>query len=98
MFQLTLEKKAKELLEAHFIDNERPEYIRIYVRPRKGSRGTCLALKPDVKGERDMVIEEGSYSFLLSRHLADQIGRWVNISDNGKGGFDISSERAFNLD
>ena len=96
MFQLTVEKSAKELLDAHFSENDRPEFIRLYVRPRKSSRGSCLALKPDVKGERDLVLEEGGYSFLLSRHLAEQIGRWAKISDNGKGGFEVSSEKTFN--
>jgi hypothetical protein len=98
MFQLTLEKAAKDLLDAYFAENDRPEYIRLYVRPRKGSRGSRLALKPDAMGDRDLVLEEGAYKFLLSGHLAEQIGCWVKISANSKGGFEINSEKAFNLD
>lgn len=96
MFQLTVEKQAKALLDNHFQENPVPEYIRLYVRPRQSSRGSCLALKPDVKGERDLVLEESGYRFLLSKHLADQIGNWASITANSKGGFEISSEKTFN--
>lgn len=96
MFQLSVEKAAKELLDNHFFENPRSEFIRLYVRPRKSTRGSCLALKPDAKGERDLVLEEAGYRFLLSKHLADQIGRWAKVSVNEKGGFEISSEKTFN--
>lgn len=95
MFQLTLEKQAKELLDSHFEENPQPEYLRLYVRPRNSSRSSRLALKPDVKGDRDMILEENGYRFLLSRHLAEQIGRWAKISANDNGGFDISAEKSF---
>lgn len=95
MFQLSLEKAAKELLDSHFEENPRPDYLRLYVRPRNTNRASRLALKPDAKGERDMVLDEGGYRFVLSRHLAEQIGRWAKIEANEDGGFDISSEKSF---
>lgn len=96
MFQLTIDAQAKELLDNHFIENPVPEFIRLFVRPRKSSQGSCLALKPDVQGERDLILEEAGYRFLLSKHLAEQIGSWAKISANSKGGFEISSEKTFN--
>lgn len=95
MFQLSLEKAAKELLDSHFQENPRPEFLRLYVRPRTDSRGSHLALKPDVKGERDLVLNENGYQFLLSRHLAEQIGRWAVIGASSDGGFAVSAEKNF---
>ena len=96
MFQLTLEEEAKRLLDSHFEENPKAEYLRLYVRPRKSCRGSSLALKPDDLGERDLVLEENGYRFVLSKHLLEQIGRWATVSANEKGGFDISAEKTFN--
>lgn len=98
MFKLTLDKQAKGLLDAHFLENPKPEFLRLYVRPRKSGKGSRLALKPDVMGERDFVAEDNGYSILISRHLLQQIGAWAKIGANDKGGFDIIAEKNFTPD
>ena len=96
MFKLTLENPAKALLDSHFEENPKPDFLRLYVRPRRGCGGSALAIKPDARGDRDLEIEDNGYRFVMSRHLLEQLGNWANISANDKGGFNIVAERAFN--
>ena len=94
--EIRLTDEAKELLDMHFSENMRPECIRVYVRPRNDSRGRSLALKPDMRSERDLEVENCGYMFVISRHLADQIGGWVGIGASLKGGFVVTAEKCFN--
>lgn len=97
MFEVTLEPSAKKLLDEHFLENGKADdYLRLYVRPRQSSKGRTLALKPDSKGERDLEVEVGIYTFVISRHLAAQIGNWAKIDVNEHGGFLVTAEKCFN--
>jgi hypothetical protein len=93
---IRLTDEAKELLDLHFSENTLPECIRVYVRPRNDKRGRSLALKPDARSERDLGLEKRGYTFAVSRHLAEQIGSWVEIDASVKGGFMVTAEKCFN--
>lgn len=95
MFKLTLENPGKVLLDSHFEENPKPDFLRLYVRPGRGCSGSMLALKPDARGDRDLEMENNGYHFIMSRHLLEQLGEWAKIAANTKGGFIITAERAF---
>ncbi|MDL2285631.1 adhesin [Desulfovibrio sp. OttesenSCG-928-F07] len=96
MFEITLEASAKQLLDEHFTEHSKSDCLRLFVRPRQSSKGRTLALKPDTSTDRDIEQEIAGYKFVISRHLADQIGNWVKVDTNGEGGFFITAERCFN--
>ncbi len=96
MFDVTLDAAAKQLLDEHFKENPKSGKLRLYVRPRQSSKGRTLALRPDTSTDRDLEQEVSGYHFIISRHLADQIGSWAKISTNDKGGFYITAEKCFN--
>lgn len=91
--ELTMNDAAKVLLDEYFQDYLEPKPVRVYLRPRFGKRGRLLAIKPDARSERDLEFELDGYTFLVSRHLAVQVGDWIKVEAGPDGGFHVTAQK-----
>lgn len=69
---ISIDQAARDTLDRYFYDNPLSP-IRIYITTRS-PKGPKLALRPDTQTDKDLVFEAEEYTFLISPHLAQQLG------------------------
>lgn len=69
---ISIDEAARDTLDRYFYDNPLSP-IRIYI-TTKSSKGPKLALRPDAQTDKDLAFEAEEYTFLISPHLAQQLG------------------------
>lgn len=69
---ISIDEDARDTLDRYFYDNPLSP-IRIYI-TTQSPKGPKLALRPDAQTEKDVAFEAEDYTFLISPHLAHQLG------------------------
>lgn len=69
---ISIDEAARDTLDRYFYDNPLSP-IRIYITTRS-QKGPKLALRPDAQTDKDLAFEVEEYTFLISPHLAHQLG------------------------
>lgn len=69
---ITIDEDARDTLDRYFYDNPLSP-IRIYI-TTKSPKGPRLAMRPDAQTDKDLAFEAEDYTFLISPHLAQQLG------------------------
>lgn len=69
---ITIDEDARDTLDRYFYDNPLSP-IRIYI-TTKSPKGPKLAMRPDAQTDKDLAFEAEEYTFLISPHLAQQLG------------------------
>lgn len=69
---ITIDEDARDTLDRYFYDNPLSP-IRIYI-TTQSPKGPKLAMRPDAQTDKDLAFEAEDYTFLISPHLAQQLG------------------------
>lgn len=90
--QLILEDSAKAMLDEYFLENAAPQCIRVGLRNACGVTGNTLCMRPDKETARDTKFESKGYTFVMLRHLSEQVGEWIRVDTKEHGGFVITTD------